>query len=52
MATNNSGFMLGMLFFQYELIYFTISIKLLFYNVFIGSFNIYIYIYIYILDIH
>ena len=51
MATNNSEFMSGMLFFQYELIYFTISIKLLFYNVFIGSFNIYIYIYTHFISI-
>ena len=39
MAANNSGSMLGILFTQYELICFIVSIKLLFCNVFIGSFD-------------
>ena len=39
MTTNNSGSMLGMLSIQYELICFIVSLKLLFYNVFIESFD-------------
>ena len=39
MATNNSESMLGMLSIQYELICFVVSIKLLFCNVFIESFD-------------
>ena len=39
MTANNSGSMLGMLSTQYELICFIVSIKLLFCNVFIESFD-------------
>ena len=39
MIANNSGSMSGMLYTQYELICFIVSIKLLFYNVFIGLFD-------------
>ena len=39
MATNNSGYMPSMLSTQYELICFIVSIKLLFCNVFIESFD-------------
>ena len=39
MVANNSGSMLGMLSTKYELICFIVSIKLLFYNVFIGAFD-------------
>ena len=41
MASNNSIFMPGMLSTQCKLICFIVSIKLLFCNVFIGSFNYY-----------
>ena len=39
MTANNSGFMPGMLFTQDKLICFIVSIKLLFCNVFIRSFD-------------
>ena len=39
MVANNSGSMSGMFSTQYELICFIVSIKLLFYNVFIGYFD-------------
>ena len=39
MIVNNSESMLGMLSTQYELICFIVSIKLLFYNVFIEYFD-------------
>ena len=39
MTVKNSGFISGMLSTQYELIYFIVFIKLLFYNIFIGSFD-------------
>ena len=38
-TVNNSGSVLGKFSTQYELICFNISIKLLFYNIFIGSFD-------------
>ena len=39
MITNNSRFMSNMFFIKYELICFIVSIKLLFYNIFIRSFD-------------
>ena len=39
MTTNNSGFISDMLSIKYKLICFIISIKLLFYNMFIRSFD-------------